>query len=409
MRICILTHSFPRNKKDTSAAFMKEFADGLVEAGNKVIVVAPYDEDFKRTKDKFKIVLYKYIWPDSLHLLGYSRAMNADVSLKVVNFILLPFMLLFGTICLIRTIKKEKIDIVNVHWILPNGVMAFAAAIITGTPYVITLPGTDAFLAYKNRAFGLVAKIVAMGSSGLVSNSSWHLKRILALNVREKPTEIISYPTDVSAYKPDGKKANKLRKRLKLTKDNLVIMAIGRLVYKKGFSYLISAMPAVVKRNPKSILIVGGDGDLKEKLITQAKKLGVEKKIYFVGNIDRDEIAGFYNLADVFVAPSIVDQEGNVDGGPVVCYESMACGKPQVVTSVLGVSDIIKDGVNGYVVGQKKPAALAKAVNALLSNKSVREKMGKNNRWLILQTLDTKNVGIRYTGFFNRLLKNESK
>lgn len=407
MNICVLTHTFPRNEEDTAAAFMKGFSDGLVRAGNKVIVVTPFDLDFDWEKDKFKIVKYRYIWPDSWHVMGYSRTMKADVSLKIVNFLLLPFMILFGTIALIRTINKEKIDIVNVHWILPNGVIAFLAYIITGVQYVVTLPGTDAFLAFKNKAFGLVAKVIAARSSGLVSNSSWLLKRILALGVGEKPTEIINYPTDISEFKPQHNGVEKLRKILGLKKNSIIVMAIGRLVYKKGFYYLIKAMQEVTEKNPNARLIIGGDGDLKKNLESLSEKMGLKENILFVGNIKRNEIAWYYNLADIFVAPSIVDAEGNVDGGPVVCFESMACGKPQIVTNVLGVADIIEEGKNGYIVEQKNSSTLAVAINKLISSKSLRNKMGIANRELILKTLDTKSVGLRYTYFFKGIINNE--
>ena len=92
MNICVLTHTFPRNKEDTPAAFMKKFSDSLVKAGAKVTVVAPFDLKFNRRGDLFKLVTYKYIWPDSLHLLGYSRTMVKDINLRMRSFFLSPFL-----------------------------------------------------------------------------------------------------------------------------------------------------------------------------------------------------------------------------------------------------------------------------------------------------------------------------
>lgn len=408
MKICVLTHTFPKNKKDFSAAFMKEFADGLVEVGNEVVVLAPYDQEFRRSGDKFKIELYKYVWPDSLHLMGYSRAMKADVSLKVVNFLLLPFMLFFGSIALIRIVKREKIDIINVHWILPNGVIALVASLVTGVPFVITLPGTDTYLATRNKIFGFVAKTIALGSSGIVSNSSWLLKKIVNLGVNEKPTAVVSYPTDVTDFRPQKKGLDSLRNRLNITNSTPVILAVGRMVYKKGFTYLLNAMPSIIKKFPAAKLVLGGDGDLRQKLEKEAAKLKVIDNVVFAGNINRDELSQFYNLADIFVAPSIVDKEGNVDGGPVVCYESMACGKPQVVTNVLGVADIIKQGINGFVVKEKSSKELSQSIIRLLSSKELRKKMGKVNRKLIFDTLNTKKIGVKYTKFFNAII-NDAK
>ena len=404
MNICVLTHTFPRNKKDVAAAFMKGFSDGLVQAGNKVIVVTPFDRAFRRSGDPFEIVTYKYIWPESLHLAGYSRAMEADVSLRKSSYFLVPFLVLFGTLALLRTIKKEKIDIINVHWILPNGLMAAIASKITNVPFVVTLPGTDAYLAYRYKLFGLVAKWIAQSSNGITSNSSWHLNRILKLGVKDKQTDVISYPTDVFAFKPAKTGYAELRKKIGLESQNLVVLAVGRLVYKKGFNYLIKAISELTQKYPHLRLVIGGEGDLRDEWEKLSVRLGVDDKVFFVGTIGRDEIVHFYNLADIMVAPSVVDRLGNVDGGPVVSFESMACGKPQVATSVLGVADIIENNVNGFVVPQKDSEALANALEKLIKSKRLREKMGEANRRLIKSELNTKSIGEKYTKFFKQIV-----
>lgn len=405
MRICILTHTFPRNNQDVAAAFMKGFSDGLVQAGNKVVVITPFDSEFKRKNDPFTVVTYKYIWPPSFHLLGYSRTMEADVALRKRAYFLLPFMLIFGTISLLRTVKKEKIDIINAHWILPNGLMALAVSKITKIPFVVTLPGTDAYLAYRYKPFGWIAKFIAKNANGIISNSSLHLKRVVNLGIDDKPTAIISYPTDISLFKPVTSGLEKYRARHNLTKKNFIALAIGRLVYKKGFDYLIKAVAELTKRYPQIRLIIGGDGDLKNEWESLSKKLAVQDKVFFLGNIARNEVIYYYNLANVLVAPSIIDQKGNVDGGPVVSLESMACGKPQILTDVLGMADVIKEGVNGYIVPQKDEGALASAIQKLVESPQLRRSMGRANRILVTSELTTEKIGRKYTEFFKHALE----
>ena len=385
-------------------AFMKEFSDGLVQAGNKVVVVTPFDPKFRRLGDSFKIATYRYIWPDCLHILGYSQTMEKDVALRKRAFLLLPFLIIFGTIALFKVVKKEKVEIINVHWILPNGLMALIVSRLTGIPYVVTLPGTDAYLVHRYKLFGFIAKCIAQNSSGIISNSSWNLDRILQLKVLGKKTEIICYPTDVNKIKPSGDGLEEYRKRHDLNENNLIILAIGRFVYKKGFDYLIRAMPEVIRKYAEVRLLIGGDGGLRRDWEELARKLGVGDKVLFLGDIKRDEINYYYNLADVMVAPSIVDKQGNVDGGPVVSFESMACGKPQIVTNVLGVADVIKDGINGYIVPQKKPEAITIALVKLLGSRDLRERMGKANRRLITTEFNTRSVGKKYTNFFKEII-----
>ncbi len=406
MKICVLTHTFPRNDKDVSAAFMKEFADGLAQNGNQVTVITPYDPKFSRKNDPFKVITYKYIWPDSLHLLGYSQTMEEDVKLRKRAYMLLPFMLLFSLITLVKVIKKERIELISVHWILPNGLVAFIASLITKVPYVVTLPGTDVYLASRIKPFGWVAKIIALNGAGITSNSSYLLKRLLNLGISNKPTLIISYPADVSRFKPLEANKNQYREKFGLEVNNFVILAIGRLVYKKGFEYLIKSLPDVLRKHTNVRLLIGGDGDLKPELQKTVEKMGLQDKVIFAGTISRDEILNVYNLADVLVAPSVIDKKGNVDGGPVVCLESMACGKPQIVTNILGMADVVEDGVNGFIVPEKDPQALSAAIEKLVVSPKLRKEMGIKNRQLVTERLGTQSVGKIYTDFFNDVLKN---
>lgn len=405
MKICVLTHTFPRNKEDVAAAFMKEFCDGLVQNGNKVSVVTPYDPEFNRKGDPFKIHLYKYIYPDSLHTLGYSRTMEADVKLKKNAYILLPFMLGFGFVKTLQVIRKEKPDIISVHWILPNGVVAYAVSKLTGVPYAITLPGTDTYLAAKYKPFGYVAKIIANGSVGMYSNSSWHLNKIVKVGGSPPVKEVITYPVDIKKFKPINKGLDIYRKKYKIKQNEKIILAVGRLVYKKGFDYLIKSIPQVAKKHKNIKVIIGGDGDLRKEWENLAKKLKVDKYIIFTGTLKRDEIIYYYNMADIMVTPSILDSKGNIDGRPLVILESMACGKPQIVTNLPGISDNLKDGENAILVPEKNSKAIANAIIKLLGSSALREKMGKANIKLARQKLSTKSVGKMYTKSFTKILK----
>lgn len=404
MNVCVLTHTFPRDKKDTTAAFMKEFCDGLVQAGAKVTVLTPFNPKFSRQKDLFKVRTYKYVWPDSFHILGYSQTMEKDLVLRKRAYLLFPLLVLFGILALYRTVKKEKIDLINVHWILPNGLIALVVSRITGVPYVVTIPGTDAYLVYRHKIFGRVARLIARNSAGLVSNSNLLLDRIVKLGVGKKKTAVYSYPVDISAYKPLREGIISYRQKYGIGPDDLVLLAVGRFVYKKGYDYLIKAMPCILNKFPQTKLVMGGDGDLRGELKRLASKLGIADSVLFIGNINRDDLVYCYNMADVMVCPSIVDRNGNVDGGPVVSFESMACGKPQVVTNVLGVAEFVKNGINGYKVPQKDTRALEKALVKLLDSKSIRESMGWANRKLIVDKFSTIKVGEYYLDFFRDAL-----
>ncbi len=407
MKICVLTHTFPRDKKDTAAAFMREFCSGLADKGNKVVVLTPFDVRFKKSKDAVQVFTYKYIWPVKFSLLGYSRTMEADIKLKRSAFMLVPMMVVFGSIALYKLVKKERIEIISVHWILPNGLIAFIVSKLTGIPYTVTLPGTDAYLAGRFKLLGFISKLIANHASGIFSNSPWHLDKIIKLGVVPKISDVITYPVNTNKFRPLKNKMEYLRQKLNLKKTDFVVLAVGRLVYKKGFEYLIKAMGKITKKIPNVKLIIGGEGDLYTKLKSLIKQKNLDNKIQLLGTLSRDEIVYYYNLADIMVTPSVVDAEGNIDGRPVVILESMACGKAQIVTNLPGISDSLINNQNALLVPQKNPSALADAVIQLLLSPVLRKKMGEKNRQLAIRHLSVKEVGQKYRHYFNDIINSK--
>src|SRR3990170_3318896 len=107
MRICILTHTFPRFEKDIAAPFMHGVANAIASAGNEVFVLTPYTRGIKKKRkgQKYRLITYKYIFPGSFHKLGYSQTLTNDMSLKPVVFFLAPFMYFFAIVTLCRLVK----------------------------------------------------------------------------------------------------------------------------------------------------------------------------------------------------------------------------------------------------------------------------------------------------------------
>src|SRR5436189_3436693 len=172
MNICVLTHTFPRFSGDPTAPFMIGVCEGLAKAGNKVFVLTPYHIDFTNTQYKlFTLKTYQYIFPDFLHTLGYSQSLKNDKTLTVQSLLLAPFMIIAGFFSLLLLVKKEKIDVVSAHWILPNGFIAVLVKFFTGVKVVSTLPGSDVYIARQHWFFRAMAYVATTYSDGITSNS----------------------------------------------------------------------------------------------------------------------------------------------------------------------------------------------------------------------------------------------
>lgn len=414
MRICILTHTFPRYKNDFAAPFMDGVAEGIRAAGNEVFVLTPFTFGFRRKKSdqKYKIITYKYIYPLSLHKLGYSQTLDNDMELKVIMLLLSPFMYFFGILALIRLIKKEKIDVVNAHWILPNGFIAGVAKIFTGVKVVSTLPGSDVYMAQKNYLFSLMARFATYMSDRVTSNSPQLLDDLVKIYTKDnsrqqivkKKFSPIIYGVDPNVFKPVNKMNKIIRKKLNIPDNNLIVLGVGRLVAKKGFKYLIKAIPTILKVNKNITFVIIGEGDQRKLLENLSKKLDLEKNVKLPGWAKYDELIYYYNVCDAFILPSVRDEEGNLDDQSVSVVEAMACAKPVITTDFPGYKIVMRNSKNGYLVPEKDAQKMSQAIVKLISSPKLRNDMGKTSRELVLNHFSWNSIGKEYTLLFEKLL-----
>lgn len=400
MKICILTHTFPRFKGDTSAPFMGELARGFQNLGHQVVVLTPFDRQIKKNPP-FKVTTFKYIFPDSLHQLGYSRTLVGDRQLKFEALLLAPFFFFFAFIALLKLVKKEKIDIISAHWIIPNGFLAGLVSRLTGTPFTATIPGSDVYLGGKLALFRLMIKFASANASYVISDSAHYLKELAGLGIHPKKEAIIRYGVNTDKFKPQ-KKDQQLLKRLGIKKGDLTILAVGRLVEKKGFVYLIKALPLLLREIPQVRLVLVGEGEYGGELKKLVKKLSLNEKVIFAGTISYDDLPKYYNLADIFVMPSIKDQTGNIDASPVAMMEAMSTGAAAVATNFSGSADLLSK--TGFLVKEKSPDEIARSI-IKLANVKDKLVLAKNVRKVALENFSTNIIAQKYLSIFKEIIK----
>lgn len=407
MKICVLTHTFPKYLHDTTAAFMHPFVLGLIQAGYDVVVITPFHQKLNTSDFPYRIVTYKYIWPNSFHRLGYSQTLSKGVRIKIEIYLLAPFLYFFGFLTLLRLLVKENFDIVSAHWILPNGFIMYLTSLFISVPYVVTLAGSDVFVANKNFLFSFMARLAAKKAAAICADSPQYIKELSKVGVHPDNSHIIPYPVDTSQLKISNSLAVELKKKLGIPPSSIMLLAVGRLIYKKGFSYLLDAFAKVIKKEKNVRLIIVGDGDLKQILEQHSKKLQISQSVIFVGNIERNAIGAYYTLADIFIMPSIKDQEGNIDDRPVALLEAISCGKPVIATNFPGNALSVQHSVSGFLVPQKNSKIISERIIQLARSKELRTRMGKQAEKIASSSLVTKSVGEKYNILFKDILKNE--
>lgn len=176
------------------------------------------------------------------------------------------------------------------------------------------------------------------------------------------------------------------------------ILSVGRLGPGKGLEDLIKAISLIPKLDtPITIL---GDGPLRSSLEADVKAYGLTNKVRFVGHItDRNQLAGFYQQACLFVLPS------HHEGLPTVLLEAMACGCPVLATRVGGIPEVIQDGINGQLVPPKEPHQLAAAIEMLLADRSRLEGFGMRARQTIEQRFSWERISRTFADLYSSMLK----
>ncbi len=168
------------------------------------------------------------------------------------------------------------------------------------------------------------------------------------------------------------------------------VVAVGRLVEKKGFDVLVDAMALLRDQGrPVPCRIVGG-GEKEAELREQIQRLDLGDLVELTGPMPQHEVRGLVASAGVFAAPCVVGSDGNADGLPTVLLEAMALGTPSISTDVTGVGEAVRHRVTGLQVPQHDAAALAHAIEELLDDSQLSDALAQQARQLIEAEFDTR-------------------
>lgn len=371
----MITSSYPRHAGDGVGSFVGSLARALVTLGHDVHVVAPHDPAVgPMDHGGVQVHRFRYAPREHLHLVGHGRALEADRRLKPVVPFLMPGFVAAASALALRLHRQKRFDLLHAHWALPSGAIAGIVARLTCLPLVISLHGSDVYVMERNRLYAAVARSGFRRASAVTACSEDLRRRAAAMGLEATRVSVIPYGVDAARYASGH--GSRLRRRLGVPDSARVIGALGRLVHKKGFSSLLSAMPRVLGDVPDAYCVIGGEGDMREALTTQAERLGVGQRVLFPGHIHWQDTPDYYAMCDVVAVPSIVDVQGNVDGLPNVLLEAMASGRAVVASRVGGIPSVIEDDVNGMLVPAGDEESLASRLRMTLRDPELRGRLG---------------------------------
>ncbi len=268
---------------------------------------------------------------------------------------------LTATYKLIKIIRKEDIDIIHAHYIIPPGLIALIGSIITRKPYYVTVHGSDALILSSKSILRPIIKLILRKASKVLAVSKKLAETVTELGIPQEKIMITYNMVDTKIFNPQIKTT--FREEIGTKKP--IILFVGNLVPQKGVEYLLKAKK-LLKRDSK-LVIVGG-GPLLKKLKNMVKEENIKDAI-FTG--PRTDINNIMAAADIIVLPSVSE------GISIVLLEAMAMAKPIIATKVGGIPEIVDENV-GILIEPKNPKKLADAIDKLLSDEKCRKKLGEN-------------------------------
>lgn len=262
---------------------------------------------------------------------------------------------------LVRLIKEQGIELVHAH-LLGSNVYGSLAGMLARVPVIATFHG-NVDVASQERFLALKFMIINQGASAIVSVSQGLQK---ALNQRATLNPAKSHLIYNGVSVPDPAwAADNLRSLLDLPSETRLVVSIGNVRSSKGYEYLIQAVPKINDSSIHFVIVGDAKPSLTEPLRNQARVLGVDERIHFIGF--RDDARHLLAQADVFLLPS------TQEGFSLATVEAMLAGVPVIATRSGGPEEIIVPGRNGTLISCAAPGEIATAIAATLRNPQTKE------------------------------------
>jgi len=400
-----LTSSYPKYRGDTTAPFIQSITKELASRGHELTVVLPARPDLSlETIPGVSFRPYRYAPSQSLAVFGYAEALAGDVAIRPATYAVAPLAMASGIATMMSVARSDRYDLLHAHWVVPNGAMAVPAARRSGLPLVVSLHGSDVFLSEKKPILRRAARLTFRRSAAATACSDDLAERSQALGASPRPV-VIAYGVDADSFQPAPDAVGRVRERLGLAATQPMVLAVGRLVHKKGFEYLVDAIPHLLADYPDVKVVIAGRGDLAAGLAARADAAGVGEHLLLVGNVSRDELPAYYGAATVTAVPSIHDDAGNVDGLPNVVLEALASGSSIVASAIAGIPQAVRQRREALLVPERDARALAEAIRELLGSRDTRESLAAAARERARSAFSWSRVGDQFEDVFRTVTR----
>jgi len=293
---------------------------------------------------------------------------DLDVIWRDIN----PLKDLWGLYNLYNFLKNSNYTIVHTHT-SKGGFVGRLAAYLAKVPIIIHTVHGFAFheqsFWLEIKIFSFLEKLASHWCDRIVTVSEFHKKWALELGIGDEE-KVIAIPNGITEERVIPKRQkSEIQKELNL-EGKKVILFTGRLAPQKGLEYLLKAVPILVSKvNNSFVILVVGDGPLRDYLEELVRNLRIEQYVKFLGF--RSDIGDLLNISDIVVLPSLWE------GLSIALLEAMAAEKPIITTTIGSNLEVVKDGESALLVPPKNSQELAYAIIKLIENPDLAERLAR--------------------------------
>jgi glycosyltransferase involved in cell wall biosynthesis len=395
------TYWYPNDAGDMRAIYVHDITRHLVQRGHRVCVVAPAAAGVPLMDelDGVQIRRFPLALPDDL---AYGKVAQSKVGIadRLVRMQVMARYMWQQYQAALECAKEFRPDVVHGHWAIPTGPAIVSAARKLGIPSVITMHGGDV---YVNKAEGYdfptrwyvrpILRWTLTHASALTAISDDCIQHALRAGASMGQIHLIMNGADLRRFSPGGEPSGAGQPY-----GPHMIFACRQLFPRKGIRFLIQAVAQLRSRHPDIRLVIAGDGFERPELEALANTLKVRDITTFLGWVSNRDLPQYFRGCAVSVIPSLEEGFG------IPAAEAMGCEAPVVATDAGGLPEVVEDGVTGFVVPKGNAEALAGAMDKLLSDPALRERMGKAGRQRAVARFDWMRAAERFEELYGQLL-----
>jgi glycosyltransferase involved in cell wall biosynthesis len=305
---------------------------------------------------------------------------------------------------LAKILRENQIDIIHTHHYDQALIAWLAIKIYPKTKLIVGRHYSDALYLLpskiKSGIYIATEQLIYRDAKKIIVPSRYiHNSLVEKQNIPSEKIDVVWYGFDPEKYsKVDFNEIKKIREEFQ-TNGKFVIGLVGRLGIEKGHRYLIEAVDKLKETIPNLLVLFIGEGPQRKSLEKQIRELKLEEFIKFTGW--RKNAIDFINAVDAIVQPTLQEAFSQV------MVEAMWMSKPLIMTEVSGATDIIKNYDNGLLIEKNNSIEIAKAIENVVQDKSLRDKIAANGHKFVTENLTAEKIVPQYENVYYEVFNNK--